>query len=526
MEEIVLANPETTYCSATPLEHRKRYAQFFTPAEIAASMAQWLLRNPRLDQVLDPAIGLGIFARALREAGFEGRVHGFEVDRRIHTEALHLFETDSRIGITLQDYLSSDWFTRYDGIICNPPYFKFHDYDNKPALEQVKKQLGIELSGFSNLYSLFLLKAINQLADNGRAAFLVPSEFLNADYGRFVKRALLQSGALREVIVFDFSANVFDGALTTASLILLAKDAGTGHVHFSTIHDPVELLHVASQVNASEAQVNVIRVQDIDPDIKWRNYYAPFKGREFRNLSPFAHYAKVSRGIATGDNDYFVFNQTRADMLAIPDRHLLPCLCKAADARKPFFTHANFMEARSKGGNVLLFDAKGYTDDGTKSYLAEGVRLGVPTRHLPSKRKLWFSHEEREPAPIWVSVFHREGLRFIRNEAGIKNLTTFHGVYPSLFSANKTDLLFAYLLTDIAKEHFMQQRREYGNGLVKFEPNDLNRSMMLDLSRLSAIDEGQILRGLAEVREHVIAEEDYQAALSDIGEVFLNRYLV
>ncbi len=525
MEGTIIASPESVYCSATPLEHRKRFAQFFTPVEIATCMAAWLLRNPRLNHVLDPAFGLGVFARVLREANYKGRVQGFEVDRRILDEALRIVGCDSRIEVAPQDYLSSDWAARYDGIICNPPYFKFHDYDNKHALEQVKERLGIELSGFSNLYSLFLLKSISQLAEHGRAAFLVPSEFLNADYGRFVKRALLRSGALREVIVFDFSAKVFDDALTTASLILLAKDDSTGHVRFSTIHDPAQLPAVLSPKGASDAQSCCIRVQDIDPDIKWRNYYAPFKGREFKHLSPFANYAKVSRGIATGDNDYFVFNQTRAHQLSIPDRHLLPCLCKAADAPRPFFTHKHFAEARASGGNVLLFDAKGYTDLGTRSYLDEGIRLGVPTRHLPSKRKLWYSHEEREPAPIWVSVFHRGGLRFVRNEAGIKNLTTFHGVYPSLFSMNKTGILFAYLLTDIAKELFMQQRREYGNGLVKFEPNDLNRSMMLDLSRLTSAEEAEVVQGLAEVRELALADENYASALSRISAVFLNRYL-
>ena len=59
------------------------------------------------------------------------------------------------------------------------------------------------------------------------------------------------------------------------------------------------------------------------------------------------------------------------------------------------------------------------------------------------------------PAPIWVSVFNRNGLKFIRNEAGISNLITFHCVYLKQSDPSSTinlDLLFAYLLTDIAKE--------------------------------------------------------------------------
>jgi adenine-specific DNA-methyltransferase len=86
-------------------------------------------------------------------------------------------------------------------------------------------------------------------------------------------------------------------------------------------------------------------------------------------------------------------------------------------------------------------------------------------------------------------LFNRTGLKFIRNEAQIANLTAFHCVYPNegnLLSQVGVDILFAYFLCDIAKEIFSDNRREYGNGLQKFEPNDLNKAMMLDLTRLRA----------------------------------------
>lgn len=53
-----------------------------------------------------------------------------------------------------------------------------------------------------------------------------------------------------------------------------------------------------------------------------------------------------------------------------------------------------------------------------------------------------------------------------------------------LFNNISTDLFFTYLLTDLAKEIFADNAREYGNGLQKFEPNDLNTAMMIDLANL------------------------------------------
>jgi hypothetical protein len=75
-------------------------------------------------------------------------------------------------------------------------------------------------------------------------------------------------------------------------------------------------------------------------------------------------------------------------------------------------------------------------------------------------------------------------LRFIRNEANIYNLTTFHCVYPHNTGLD-VEVLFAYLITDVAKEIFLDNSRQYGNGLVKFEPNDLNKGMVVDLTLLS-----------------------------------------
>lgn len=120
------------------------------------------------------------------------------------------------------------------------------------------------------------------------------------------------------------------------------------------------------------------------------------------------------------------------------------------------------------------------------TYIKNGEREGVHLRHLTSHRKPWFAVEKRHPAPIWVSVFNRSGLRFVRNEAGVANLTTFHCIYPqpSLFNEVTTDLLFAYLISDTAKLIFEDNMREYGNGLKKFEPNDLNKGKMLDLRLL------------------------------------------
>ena len=160
-------------------------------------------------------------------------------------------------------------------------------------------------------------------------------------------------------------------------------------------------------------------------------------------------------------------------------------------------------------------------------YIELGEKTGIDKKYLTSCRTPWYSLENRPPSPIWVSVFNRSGLKFIRNEANISNLTTFHCVYPvqnSLFDHVNVDILFAYLLTDVAREIFEDNRREYGNGLQKFEPNDLNKAMMLDLTLLDKKTENIILEIYNKYRETAINKFPDDNFLTEINNIFKTRY--
>ncbi len=66
----------------------------------------------------------------------------------------------------------------------------------------------------------------------------------------------------------------------------------------------------------------------------------------FKNLVPFSTYAKVNRGIATGSNEYFTFNLSKAKEFNIDEQYLLPCICSAKDAKTSFFTKQDFEELK------------------------------------------------------------------------------------------------------------------------------------------------------------------------------------
>ncbi len=515
---------EKIYIENVNLSHRKKFAQFFTPETIADLMADWLIGNNKLKTVLEPAFGLGVFSRNLLKKNPVLNIRGFDIDETILKEAQSFFNTNPNVSLNLEDYMFNDWSNEYDGIICNPPYFKFHDYDNKSILKEIENRLNFKFNGFTNLYTLFLLKSIYQLAPNGRMAYIIPSEFLNSDYGKLVKEYLVKTNTLRHLFVIDFKENVFDDALTTASILLLAKDNNDKEINISTIKSKSDLSKIVNYINSYPNLKGefTYKPSDLDPNIKWRKYYQVQNSDKYKNLVQFSKYAKVVRGIATGANDYFTFRPSKAKKYSIQSDNLLPCICRAKDVKSAFFTKNDFKQLEQNDELVYLFDALKSNNDAVEKYIKKGIEEGVNGKYLTKSRKIWYSLENRPPAPIWVSVFNRNGLKFIRNEAKISNLTTFHCVYlkqSDLFSTINPDLLFAYLLTDIAKKIFSDNRREYGNGLKKFEPNDLNKAQMLNLSLLNSKKINQILSLYKEYRK-----EQKQIYIEQINEIFEMEY--
>lgn len=508
---------EKKYSVKTDLAHRKKFAQFFTPQPIADLMADWLLGNKKSETILEPAFGLGVFSRALLNRNPNLTIKGFDIDEIILTEAKNHFNAFPNVSLYLKDYMFNDWENKYDGIICNPPYLKFHDYDNIQTLQEIENRLKFKFNGFTNLYTLFLLKSVFQLNKDGRAAYIIPSEFLNSDYGKLIKEYLLKTKTLRHLFVIDFKENVFDDAMTTASILLLANDENDSEIHISTIDSKSDLQLIKSYIDLyprSKGEFS-FAPKDLDPNIKWRKYYQLQNSINYNNLVPFSTYARVVRGIATGANKYFTFKPSKAKEYSIPSSHLLPCICKAKDVKSNFFTTDYFNDLVEKDELTYLFNGQNGENEKVENYINIGEQEEINKRFLTKSRNPWYALENRPPAPIWVSVFNRNGIKFIRNEANISNLTTFHCVYPTdtnLFSKISTDLLFAYLLTNVAKDIFNDNRREYGNGLKKFEPNDLNHSKMLDLSILSQSKVENILDLYSKYRqtenEKFIAEID------------------
>jgi adenine-specific DNA-methyltransferase len=524
----LVENKEFDYVTNTLIEHRKKYAQFFTPYKIAKFMCGWVYHNLSKKNdviVLEPAIGLGIFSRILiNEFGLNASFFCFDIDSKVLKYGEKIF-SDLNINIRLEDYIKSDWQDKYDCIICNPPYFKFHDYDNINLISLINGKTNSSLNGFTNLYALFIIKSIFQLKDDGCAAYIVPSEFLNSDYGKEVKRQLILSCAIVELIVIDFEENVFEDALTTSCILLIKKRKNkTIRFHHINTLSQIDILENELIYDKQTELINEHYEYSYDellPEIKWRNYYQNLSLDHLKNIVNLRKYCQVKRGIATGSNDYFVFNESKAKEYNINQENLLPCVAKANDIKNLIFKESDLIELIEKDASIYLIDLKVYQNQSIIDYIKFGEEIKVNERYLTKCRSPWYSLENNKPADLWVGVFNRDGIRVIWNKAKILNLTTFHGIYVNLQFLEYIDIIFAYFNTKIAKKIFEVNRREYGNGLNKMEPNDFNNSLIFDFKILST-DEISYIKSL--VRD--ISENKNSESFVEIEKFFESKIIV
>lgn len=250
---------------------------------------------------------------------------------------------------------------------------------------------------------------------------------------------------------------------------------------------------------------------------KWHIYYQERlltehlqtqTGLSMDKLSTFDRFIKVKRGLATGANEFFLFNRTKKEQLQLKDEFFVPVIPRANLVSLPILTTQHFNKLAADNASVFLLNAPDVVTDPTlQRYLDSGVKQNIHRRYLTRHRSPWYALERREVAPIFMSVFNRGTINVVRNEAQIYNLTTFHSIF--VLDESQTDLIFAYLLTPLAKDIILQNRREYGGGLEKLEPLDINHAACVNFNALSAEQIKAILELYQRYRALILGEGEF-----------------
>ncbi len=443
-----------------------------TPRVVADWMTAWACAD-RPRRVLEPAMGAGVFVSSLdayyraRPGWARPRIDACELDTRL---IRRLDRSDLLLSLECRraDFLRVRYNWPFDAVLANPPYVRHHELDyDEETLREFDRLAGRRISRMTNLYGLFMLRIVSLLAPRGRAAIIMPAEWLNADFGVPLKAHLLEQNAMDGIVHFSHRSMIFPTALTTAAILLLRRGRGT--------REPIRLACVedAAALNGRTLrEARCVDAAELSPARKWSSIIetgSPLRVARRR----LGDVAACSRGIATGANGYFVLRPSQCHEFGISLRDVRLCIARARQIAGDRLTGQVLGQLIAADEPVYLLSPRKELTPAVRAYLAEGRRKGIDRRYLPSHRPEWFRPEQREPAPILISVFARGSFRVVLNTARALNLTAYHGIYPRKPTAARVRALYEFLISPAGQKALALHRRIYGGGLSKLEPRDV-----------------------------------------------------
>lgn len=475
-------------------DHKKKHGQFFTHPSVADFMVGWVLKS-EFKSVFDPAFGLGAFFEAASRLGADS-FYATEIDKKIIEFWKSTNGVGKKVSIKNEDYLYS-WEDRNANIVCNPPYLRFQKFFGREEVRaHIEEKLGLRISGYTNIASVFLLKSLSELKYGARMAYILPPEFLNTGYGEVIKEKLLRSGWLQSILSINCEKDVFPDATTSVCILLIDTKNENNYVDFYSVNS-IEFLDEIFL----HPPVNRVAASDLSPKDKWQVYFSE------RNLSynkdslvPLSFYGRFSRGIATGANEFFLLSKNRIGELGLKLSEVVGCISKSSQIKNSFFDDRDFQNLESEDHQVYLLNLNGNLSLRGKEYVKYGESQNYHTRFLTKNRDPWYKIEQRQPSPLLFGVFSRDGYKVIRNTTKALNLTCFHGFQPNMFGTSNIDHLFLYLKSKIGREILSINMRKYGDALDKFEPNDLNNAMVPNPQVFSSIDQNIIKEEIEQVK--------------------------
>jgi len=480
---------------------RNVMGQFATPAPLALEILQsarsLTFRRCGGVRFLDPAFGTGSFYSALLSVFPRRSIaasFGYEIDPHYGEPAARLWEaTGLRLDLSDFTTLSPDTtgMEQVDLLVCNPPYVRHHHIERpvkRRLVGEAMAQLGIRVSGLAGLYVHFVLLSHKWLAADSLSIWLIPSEFMDVNYGSALKEYLLDRVDLIRIHRFDPNEVQFEDALVSSSVVWFrnrrpAPDSAPEFTLGGSLLEP----RLRRRLPREELRC----------ERKWTRF--PRADAANATDGPkLGEFFAIKRGIATGANRFFIMDQRKASALSIPSRFLQPVL------PSPRYLKGDIIATQPDGRPKIerpLFAFRCHRplevleeeEPETAAYIRCGEREGISRGYLASRRDPWYSLETREAAPFLCTYMGRSSdggtpFRVILNQSRAITTNVYLMLYPrgslhQILERESDQRVVLACLKRIVDADWKANGRVYGGGLYKIEPRELGHlsaSVLLD----------------------------------------------
>jgi adenine-specific DNA-methyltransferase len=459
---------------------RRTSGAVYSPSAIVEAMSQWAVSHAAkrgVTRVVDPGAGSGRFLRAAGERFASAELVAVELDPvavAVLRANLHVAGLGDRLRIIQGDYRSATLGVTGGRtlFIGNPPYVRHHGIEPKWKrwLSEQAKMLGHGASQLAGLHVHFFLAT----ALHGRAgdfgAFVTSAEWLDVNYGRFLRELLLGPLGGLAVHSLDAVAEPFAGAMTTAAITTFELGTRPAALKFRHVARLAELAPLDGGRTVSR--------EHVASATRWTSLFrAPL--RRPSGTVELGELFRVHRGQVTGRNAVWIAGPHSA---GLPTSVAYPTVTRA----KELFASGTALTDASALRSVIdlpedLDELSESERRAVERFLRVARIMGAHEGFIARHRRAWWSVGLAAPAPILATYMARRSPAFVRNVVRARHINIAHGLYPrEPIPQNLLDAYARCLSTGTSRA----DGRTYAGGLTKFEPKEMERLLVPSPDRL------------------------------------------
>lgn len=406
--------------------------QYWTPKPIANYMVDLITNHIKNFQnliICDPAIGQGVFLESLIEKGLlnNNTFKAFDIDRRMVDHCKFIAnKANVNNTICLENYLLSSFGNeeKADIIIMNPPYIRHEKilFEEKCLYKkQIKKQIGKNVDGRSNLYIYFLIKSLLDLKEDGLLCAIVYDGLRNSLYG---SKTLHIIESLGHILSIEKIETPFKDVIVDASILLVKRKKS------STIIDTYQI--------KNEKDTNCEEVTRIEKLIDIKRGTGLINSKLFMAKPNETYYQEAST---------FIKKQLYIHGYIVIKNH--PEKAYLFDQQNVTPEFINWLK------NKLFQLQKQSKKDNFKT-LINAINQNDPN---------WYCHKPYK-APILFNYYIRNNPRHLYNKHLYPIADNFYGIVPKRIT---NEVAWILLNTKIYQDAIIREGRTQGNGLIKVQ---------------------------------------------------------
>lgn len=161
--------------------------------------------------------------------GLEEDIYGSEIDTNLYEDCIEKLNAlikkydlkDVNWQLLNRDSLTIDWGIKFDFIIGNPPYVKYHELDISKRNWLRNNYKSCQLGNFDYYYA-FTENAMNLLNSSGKLVYLIPNNAFKNVYGSNLREILKE---FITQIYFYRNEVIFEKAVVTPCIIKVERNA-------------------------------------------------------------------------------------------------------------------------------------------------------------------------------------------------------------------------------------------------------------------------------------------------------------